>query len=463
MAKSRIPALLALGAAMGISTASAQQLQPLQGQPISGLSAAELVLFEAGAIAFGEPLTISGGLGPIFNEQSCGACHNQPATGGHGSRLVTRFGLAANGGNPFDDLGAIGGSLLQDQAIDVQCQEVIPGVADVIINRATPTVFGIGLIEAIPDSVIVARANNQPPGINGQVRMNQPLEDPMGPMRVGRFGWKGGVSTVDTFSIDAAKNEMGLTSQFSPTENAPNGNQALLAQWDTVADPEDAPDSLGFTFTDRITHFQQWSAPPPQMPTNGHAGAPIFDQVGCADCHVATYTTGTVASPALSGVEIHPYSDFLLHDMGALGDGIVDGQATETIMMTRTLWGLSNRTGLLHDTRSTGGTFEANVENAIGEHQGEGLASNMAYNALSQGDKDLMLGFLATLGQGEFDFENDNDIDVFDWFFIEPFLNGPAPAVAYTPEDVAAICDIDQDGDFDIREFGIMQRAWTGE
>lgn len=463
MAKFRLPALLALGAALGTTNASAQQLQPLQGQPLDGLTAAELALFEAGAFDFGQPLAIIGGLGPIFNEASCGACHNQPAIGGHGSRLVTRFGLAANGSNPFDPLAGLGGSLLQDQAIAPQCQEFVPLAADVIISRATPTCFGIGLIGSIPDSVIIARANNQPPGLNGQARLNQPIEDPSGPVRVGRFGWKGGVSTVDSFSIDASLNEMGLTSQFAPNENAPNGDQGLLAAWDNVPDPEDSPDGNGHTFTDRITHFQQWSAPPPQMPTSGHSGALIFDQVGCTGCHVPSYTTGIVASAALSGVDFHPYSDFLLHDMGALGDQIVDGPATETIMMTRTLWGLSNRNGYLHDTRATGGTFEANVENAIGEHQGEGLASNQAYNALSQGEKDLMLGFLATLGQGEFDFENDNDLDEFDWFFIEPFFNGPAPAVPHTPEDVAAICDIDQDGDFDIREFGLMQRAWTGQ
>ena len=154
---------------------------------------------------------------------------------------------------------------------------------------------------------------------------------------------------------------------------------------------------------------------------------------------------------------------FLLHDMGSLGDQIVDGPATENIMMTRTLWGLSHRGSFLHDGRASGGTFEANVEMSIAEHMGEGSASRLAYNALSQADKDLMLGFLKTLGQGEFDFENDNDIDDFDWFFIEPFLNGPNPAVPHTLEDQAAICDIDQDGDFDIREFGLLQRAYTGQ
>ena len=95
MARTRIPALLALGLAVS-GPAAAQELQPLMGEPVSGLTAAEMNLFIQGLAAFSAPLSEADGLGPIFNEVSCGACHNIPAIGGHGSRQVTRFGVAAN-------------------------------------------------------------------------------------------------------------------------------------------------------------------------------------------------------------------------------------------------------------------------------------------------------------------------------------------------------------------------------
>ncbi len=329
--------------------------------------------------------------------------------------------------------------------------------------RGTPIIFGAGLLESIPDSVIIARANNQPPTVAGRVRMNQPLEDPQGPMRAARFGWKGGVSTVHTFSLDAGLNEMGLTSQFLPFENAPNGDMALLGMCDTVADPEDVPDAAGFTLTDRFTHFQRFLAAPAQTPAIGMSGEMVFEAVGCADCHVARYTTGQVAEAALSNKIVRPYSDFLLHDVGTLGDGIVDGTATETEMMTRPLWGLAQRNAYLHDGRGTRNTFEGNVEAAIAEHGGTAQPSAAAYLALSQADKDLMMAFLASRGRAEFDWDTNNTIDEFDWFFLEPLVTGPDPVVPLTPDSPGAIGDVDQDGDFDLVEFGSLQRVWTGQ
>lgn len=433
------------------------------GEPIPGLTPSELARFEAGRFSYGQSLTEADGLGPVFNELSCGGCHNQPAIGGHGSRLVTRFGVTANGGSPFDPLENLGGSLLQDQAISVACMEVVPPQADIIAQRATPTNFGAGLLAAIDDADIFALAANQPNNLMGMVRLNQPLEDPNGPQRPGRFGWKGGVSTVRTFSIDAALNELGLTSAVLPNDNAPNGDLALLAACDTVADPEDQPDAQGFTFVDRITDFQRWLAPPPQMPTSGHPGEAIFEAVGCADCHTPSFTTSANAAGPLANQLVRPYSDFLLHDMGSLGDQIVDGVATENIMMTRALWGMALRSDLLHDGRAGGGTFEANIDDAVAEHAGEGSDARAAYNNLSNGDRDLLRQFLATLGRGEFDIENDNDLDDIDWFFIQPLFNGPNPAVPHAPEDEGAQCDVDQDGDFDLREFALFQRAFTGQ
>lgn len=443
--------------------AFAQDPQPLMGQPLIGLTPTQLQHFEEGLVAFSTPLTEAQGLGPIFNEVSCISCHNQPAVGGFSTRRVTRFGKAAVGPVPFDPLAGLGGTLLQDQSLDVACREVVPPEADHTILRGTPAIFGAGLLEAIPDMDILAVQAAQPVAVQGIPRYNQPLESPAGPMVLGRFGWKGGVSTVETFSIDASLNEMGLTSPFAPTENAPNGDLGLLASCDSVGDPEDSADAAGFTLTQRFTHFQRYLAAPAQTPKTGMAGEAIFDQVGCMDCHVSSYTTGTVAEAALSGKTIRPYSDFLLHDMGALGDGIVDGIATETIMMTRPLWGLAQRSAMLHDGRATGASFGGLIDLAVAEHGGQADASRIAYQALSSTDHDLLVDFLASLGRAEFDWDTDNDLTEFDWFFLEPLMTGPAPSVPLTPDDPGALCDVDADGDFDLVEFGKLQRVWTAQ
>ena len=309
--------------------ALAQELQPRLGEPVPGLSPAELALFEAGRVAFDTTLTDPTGLGPVMNDVSCIGCHSQPVSGGFSTRTVTRFGQMASGGAPFDPLDALGGSLLQEQTIDITCAEVVPPEADVTAQRLTPGVFGIGLMESIVDQDILDNEANQPAGLSGFVRMNQPIEG--GPARPGRFGWKGGVSTVFTFSADASLNELGLTSVWFPNENAPNGNTTLLATCDSVADPEDLPDGQGFTMVDRMTHFQSFLAAPPQTPKSNMTGEALFHQVGCADCHLSrTYVTSNSSSPALDGVSIKPYSDFLLHDMGSLGDGIaaLEGSAS---------------------------------------------------------------------------------------------------------------------------------------
>lgn len=433
------------------------------GQPVAGLTAVEADLFLRGLDAFAAPLSAADGAGPIFNEVTCAGCHNVPAIGGFGTRRVTRFGIAATPTMPFQGLPQLGGTLLQDQSFDINCRETVPASADHTAMRGTPILFGAGLVEAIPDSTLIARAQNQPAGLVGRVHMVQPIEDPMGPMRVGRYGWKGGVSTVHSFSLDAGLNEMGLTSQFLPFENAPNGNQVLLAQCDMAPDPEDVPDVLGVRRTERFTHFQRYLAAPAQSPKMGMQGEMVFEAIGCADCHVSDYVTGSVAETALSGVAIRPYADFLLHDVGLLGDGIVDGAATETEMMTRPLWGLAQRGAYLHDGRATGGTFEDNVDEAILEHGGTALASAMAYQALSATDNaDLML-FLGSLGRADFDWDTNNKLDEFDWFFLEQLLTGPEPMITLTPDSPAAIADVDVDGDFDLVEFGKLQRVWTGQ
>ncbi len=454
-------------ATIATSTLAQPEVQPLMGKPLHGLSAAELQRFENGRIEFSHILTVAEGLGPIFNDSSCAQCHGTPAVGGFGTQTVTRFG---NSGPPFDPLANLGGSLRQLNPIPpsftnppgIDCTENIPPQANVTTPRLTPPVFGAGLVSAIDDQDIIFFQNNPPsPFVGGIARMVQPVEG--GPMRAGKFGWKGGVATMLTFSADASVNEMGLTNRFFGSENAPNGNLALLAQCDTIADPEDGPQMPGFDRIDLQTDFQNFLAAPPQTPKSGMSGEVIFKNVGCADCHVdKVYVTNDPNAPdaILNGQSIKPYSDFLLHDMGTLGDRIVDGVATEQLMKTAPLWGLQPRGNgsLLHDGVATGGTFEQNVDTAIQAHDGEGATARVNYLALSQPDKDKLYAFLASLGSAEFDFERNNNRDVIDWFFLQPLFTGPGGSIG--PDDAGAIGDHDEDGSFDMRDWVAFQRAF---
>lgn len=462
------PLSISLGALALVSgLASAQEIQPRMGDPIPGLSLADLQRFTLGRQVFTTPISAAEGRGPIFNDDSCVGCHFGPSVGGGSSIFVTRFGKAASGPNPFDPLSNLGGSLLQANSINSpSCDEVIPAQADVTAQRITPPLFGFGLIDSILDADILVNEVFPPAGVSGRAHMVHALEDPIGaPLRVGRFGFKAGVPTVLSFSGDASLNEMGLTNRLIPVENAPNGNLAQLAACDTVADPEDTTDAGGLFKIDRMTDFQRLLAPPPQTPRSGMSGQALFAAVGCNKCHLdSNFTTPPTAGPGLANVSFRPYSDFLLHDMGTLGDGIADGGASETEMRTTPLWGLRARAaiGLLHDMRASGGTAEQNIASAINLHDGEGLSARNAFNALAPAQKNQLTAFLMSLGRLEFDYEGNNNVDEVDWFFLRPLVNGPAPLTTIAPDDVGAVADFDQDGDFDLEDFGVLQRAFTG-
>ncbi len=449
-----------------LTLAGAQDFQPRMGEPVRGLTQTELFDFENGREEFNRILTTQDGLGPIFNDSSCGQCHAAPTVGGFGNRVVTRFGKKATPGFPFDPFADLGGSLLQSSLIEGFDPDIygdkIPAEADLIINRITPQSFGVGLIEEIPDAQILANVGSSP-NVNGIVRWTTPFEG--GAMTPSRFGWKGGIATVLSFSADASVMELGLTNWIFPDDQAPQGNAALLAVLDSVADPEDFQDGNGKFRIDRQSDFQRFLAAPPQSPKSGMTGEALFNQIGCADCHVSTYVTGNSQYPALANQIVQPYSDFLLHDMGhpdqgGLGDGLVDGIATETMMFTRALWGLNQRTGLLHDGRATGAGFGGNVAIAIDWHRGDANFSRQNFQALSAAQQQQVVDFLQSLGRPEFDYDSNNRIDVFDWFFLQPDFQGPgAPSV--TPDDLSAVADVNQDGHLDLADFLIFQRAIT--
>lgn len=456
----------ALFVAITAPMALAQSPQPKMGAPLSGLTAPELARFQAGRTDFTHTFQPSEGLGPTFNQASCASCHNNPI-GGSGSIEVTRFGFYDAKGVGWDPLASLGGSLLQLNTINLAIQEVIPPQANVVANRLTPSVLGDGLIEAIADADILVRQTTPPSAnVSGRANIVVPLETPGGATRVGRLGWKAEIATVLSFSGDAALNELGITNALVPTENAPNGNTALLAIYDTVADPEDVPNGSGQRFIDRITDFQRYLAAPPQTPRSGMTGEAIFTTVGCADCHAPSFTTRNDPSleTAIRNKVIKPYSDFLLHDMGAAADFIGDGMADVQELRTPPLWGVRVRDPLWHDGRVIGGTFEQRIigpGGVVAQHAAfgsEARPSALAFQALSLTDQRRVVAFLDSLGRAEFDINGDNVRDQVDLAAFRLAMNGGP----YTADAQEAVFDFDQDGDVDavdLANFALVYEA----
>jgi CxxC motif-containing protein (DUF1111 family) len=369
------------------------------GSAIPGLTSAQLAAFNAGAAHFSEVETVANGLGPVFNEKECGTCHDEGALGGAGVQVETRAGRLT--GTSFNPLASEGGSLFQHFGIGGQVQnkacttqgETVPQDANVTAGRRTIPLFGDGLVDATPDSTFQAIASSQPSAIRGTAPLVPNIS--AGRNTVGKFGWKDQNPTLFQFSGDAYVNEMGITNPQFPTENLPQGSQSMLTACDTVADPEDdGTDVKGFTT------FMQFLAPPPRgsITSQVTAGDAIFTKLGCDGCHVRNITSGTAHDvngntvAALSGVTYHPFGDFLMHDMGSLGDDIDQGTGL-TAMRTQPLWGLrfENPSQLLHDGRAT------SIQQAIQLHAGQGAAAAAAFGKLSPGDQNNLLSFLRSL------------------------------------------------------------------
>jgi CxxC motif-containing protein (DUF1111 family) len=362
------------------------------GEPIPNLTADELTRFTDGRNAFIKPETVGTGLGPVFNEPFCSDCHDSPpAIGGTNQRFETRFGYRQPDGG-FDPLTSLGGPLLHDHGIGLVdggytfTGEVVPSAANVITSRRTQPVFGLGLVDATPDAVFVALAQAEAmsaPEAAG--RTAAVIDLSTGLAAVGKFGWKAADATLLVFSGDAALNEIGITNPLFPNEVCPQGDCTALA-----FNPDPSMNDPSGENVALVTDFMRFLGPPPAPPLGG-AGVQVFEAVGCAVCHVPTLVTGPNSVRAFDQVAYHPYSDFLLHDMGTLGDGIDQGDARGNEMRTQPLWGLSFQTRMLHDGRAT------TVSDAIAAHDGQAAAARDKFSALDAADRAALLAFLASL------------------------------------------------------------------
>jgi CxxC motif-containing protein (DUF1111 family) len=354
--------------------------------------------------------SVQTGLGPVYNATACVSCHENPNSGGTSQITELRVGHKdANGMfvNPTifinDGKDTITGrSIVNDRAICPQAEEHIPATEDIRALRATLNTLGDGFVEAIDDRTLINISNEQLELTGGRVHgevVEAPIFEAPGQTRVGRFGWKDQHSSLLSFIADAYVNEMGVTNRLRPHD--------VTTLCKTTKDPEDVPDSLGLADIDHFAQFIRGTMVPPRDATlaataAAHRGQALFRQLGCSMCHTESITTapaGTavdggmfVIPEALGDKVIHPFSDFLLHDIGT-GDGIVQvgPQDTADKLRTAPLWGLRTKARFMHDLRSL------SIENAISRHEGEAREARHHFRELSPTEREAVIAFLNSL------------------------------------------------------------------
>ena len=418
------------------------------GGPIAGLTETELAFFNAGKDDFEEEEQVAEGLGPTMNLGSCGGCHLQPSVGGTSPPLNPQVAFANMNGaaNTVPSFITANGPVREvrfvrnpDGTSDGGVHDLftIAGRADApgcmlaqpdfkkaladrnVIFRIPTPLFGAGLIEQIPDNVILANQVHDAPtkeslkivgrpniilaghAISGQGNNNG------NDGTVARFGWKAQNKSLLLFSGEAYNVEMGINNELFQTER----DETPTCQFATV--PNDVTKTNGPTPLDAISAIEKFAffarfleAPTPSPDTPGGAesigrGRNLFDSPGCALCHTPTLNTGNATVVALRNKPVNLYSDLLIHNMGrGLADGVTQGQAGPREFRTAPLWGLGQRLFFLHDGRTS------DLLEAIRAHQSGGVFTGGAseanavtrnFNGLRENQKQDILNFLRSL------------------------------------------------------------------
>jgi CxxC motif-containing protein (DUF1111 family) len=335
-------------------------------------------LVTQGAKLFVANFTPAQGLGPLYNRPSCVLCHGSPTTGGmgwDGLGLVQRVGRFERGS--FDPLIGAGGPVAREHSIaefGMPCDLTAgpPASANLISIRNAPPLYGLGLIDRIPDAVIRAAAASS--AAKGRAHI---VRDALGNEHVGRFGWKADTATLEQFVGEAFRNELGITNPIAPADLVSPGSGCGGQATAKLKDDG--------TMVRAVTAYIGSMPPPPSKVGPQHRdGQLLFWTIGCAACHTPTLPS--------DGVDIPLYSDLLLHDLGpAMDDRVVQGEATGKDWRTTPLWGLGMRGRLLHDGRAT------NVPDAILAHDGEAAATAKAFRQLTWHEQASLLAFLLAL------------------------------------------------------------------
>jgi CxxC motif-containing protein (DUF1111 family) len=375
------------------------------------------------------------GLGPLFNSANCRSCHNSLGRGRPPAApdqqpvaLVLQLGAPREDGswgdepvyglnyNPFAipgvepegavviDRSLIRGSYRDGTAWELQTPiyrltdlrygELHPHAA--ISPRLAQPIIGMGLLDAVPEDVILALAD--PDDADGDGISGRPnwIDVGEGRRRLGRFGWKANQPDLRTQTTAALFAEMGITSSDRPEQNCTALQAACLAG-PHGGDPEIADADLA-----DLVFFQRVLAVPPRRELDDPEvirGAALFHEAGCGTCHVPRLVTGEVPDvAALSRQEIFPFTDLLLHDMGPeLADGRPDHQASGTEWRTPPLWGLGRAGDVareafyLHDGRAR------SLEEAILWHGGEAAPARARFIAWDRAQRHAVVRFLESL------------------------------------------------------------------
>jgi CxxC motif-containing protein (DUF1111 family) len=406
--------------------AATEAPQDFDGFTSNGLT--DAATFAAARGEFDQVEDTTQGLGPTYNAQSCRECHQNPVSGGISQITELRCGHEDANGNfvpatIFINDGATSipnRSLVNDRAIcpgivtdangvqhnflQTNIQERVPGAENIRTFRTSLNLFGDGFVEAIDSNTLVAIANNEFNQTGGRINplvQQVPVLEVPGQNRVGRFGWKNQLASLLSFSSDAYVNEMGISNRFNPTD--------FTTVCKVTTDPEDhdvgPPFAAGFQDIDAFALFMRSLKAPSRdnalaATSDAQAGQQIFNSIGCAICHVTSITTapvGTVINAgaftvpaALGNKIIHPFGDFLLHNIGTSDDITQNGNNAD-FMRTAPLWGVRTRDRLMHDGESL------TRNDAILRHAGEATFVINNYQALSTDQKNQLITFINSL------------------------------------------------------------------
>ncbi len=341
------------------------------GGPLEGLTPAELASFERGRRSFDRDFSYLAGVGPAFNGDACRSCHFDPVLGGAGPSGVDVIRQGIVSGTSFEEPSA--GTTLPRHTTSAVRPEPDPA-ANFFEPRQTPSTLGLGLLERIPRATIEALADPDDRDGDGIAGRAHVLPDG----RLGRFGWKASIPTLREFVRDALSSELGLTVPFDASSSF-----GLVDDADQAGDPE-----VDASVVDDLVAFLELLAPPPRGsidPTAERAGAAVFEEVGCASCHVPSLKTA-------DDVEVRAFTDLLLHDVARDDSpGIADGAAGMHDFRTPPLWGIAHTAPYFHDGRA------ATLEDAIAAHAGEAASARDRAAALDPDEWALLLVFLRSL------------------------------------------------------------------
>lgn len=267
--------------------------------------------------------------------------------------------------------------------------------------RIASPVFGLGLLEAIPESALLKHHDPEDrdgDGISG--RVNRVRNPETGKVEIGRFGWKANQVDLRHQTAAAFVDDIGITSSIHPEEDLTPRQRDSYVSLGLELDEKPEIDEKTL---ERVVRYLQTLAPPARRRIDAPEaiqGEELFHSTGCAACHVPEWTTEIYDStlPEVGGQLIRPYTDLLLHDMGpSLADSRGDGEATGREWRTPPLWGIgltetvNGHTSFLHDGRAR------NLEEAILWHGGEAEAAQRAYQALEKRERVSLLSFLESL------------------------------------------------------------------